>query len=371
MKVLIVTMTCGEGHNAIARSLKDGFAPEDEVKIVNLYEHLGKKDPYGKAYLFSVKHFPKVFTALWNYARKIDPDRRYRGLAMQGILKAADEMERVALEFQPDAVLCTHNQASNVFCWLKIHNRFQGKIYSIFFDYVTCPYWEGSVLCDAIFTPHEITHAEILSRGFRAEQLFAYGFPVNPKYDKVISKSEARAALGIAEDDFVVLTVNGGMGVGNIGGLVKQFSRIKKGGKNLCVLTVCGSNRKAYGKVSRIVKKRKLENVRVFGFVDNLDVMLSAADLFFCRGGGGAVSESLMKGVLFVVREKAVAQEYLNGKLFSSLGICYVMKRLSDTRKILKEAMRLQNDKQLNSEISDYVRRGSVEKIVNHIKSFN
>ncbi len=112
MKVLIVTMTCGEGHNAIARSLKDGFAPEDEVKIVNLYEHLGKKDPYGKAYLFSVKHFPKVFTALWNYARKIDPDRRYRGLAMQGILKAADEMERVALEFQPDAVLCTHKQAT-------------------------------------------------------------------------------------------------------------------------------------------------------------------------------------------------------------------------------------------------------------------
>ena len=271
-------MTCGEGHNAIARSIRDGFSAEDDVRILDIYAHLQKRDWYGKAYLFLVKHFPKSYTYFWNRLRKKNPERRYGRLVMGNTKNAIGEIERVLAEFQPDAVICTHNYASNAFCWLKIHNRFQGKLYSVFFDYVACPYWEGSVLCDGIFTPHEITHTELISRGFRKEQLLPFGFPVNPKFYEPISKRQARESLGIGEDEYVVLSVNGGFGVGKIASLIPHLKKAKTGGKKLRVLVVCGRNKRAYRKALKLVEKRGYEGVDVYGFVNNLPVMNRISD---------------------------------------------------------------------------------------------
>ncbi len=340
-------MTCGEGHNAIARSIRDGFSAEDDVRILDIYAHLQKRDWYGKAYLFLVKHFPKSYTYFWNRLRKKNPERRYGRLVMGNTKNAIGEIERVLAEFQPDAVICTHNYASNAFCWLKIHNRFQGKLYSVFFDYVACPYWEGSVLCDGIFTPHEITHTELISRGFRKEQLLPFGFPVNPKFYEPISKRQARESLGIGEDEYVVLSVNGGFGVGKIASLIPHLKKAKTGGKKLRVLVVCGRNKRAYRKALKLVEKRGYEGVDVYGFVNNLPVMYSAADFVFLRGGGGSVSEALVKGVPFAVRERAVSQEKENGKLFAGYGVSYIMNRISDARTILEKQM---NDSPLQTE---------------------
>ena len=97
MKILIVTMTCGEGHNAIARSIAEGFDARDEVKTVNLYAHLGKRDRLGKGYLLAAKYIPNLYSAIWDRLRKINPARRYRGAAMEGVRLALDEMERVEI----------------------------------------------------------------------------------------------------------------------------------------------------------------------------------------------------------------------------------------------------------------------------------
>lgn len=361
MKILIATMNCGEGHNAIARSIKDGFSAEHEVKIVNIYEHLGKRDRMGKNYFFLLKYLPHIYSFIWNRLRKRNPEKRYRGFAASGIRSAEKEMERAVKEFQPDAVICTHVQASNIFCWLKIHNRLHTKLYAVLTDFVVCPFWEGSVLCDTIFTPHELSHPEMISRGFREEQLLPCGIPVNPKFEKERSRSEARKKLGIPPEAFVVLSMNGGFGIGNIKGFVKNVSRANV--KDLCVLVVCGKNERAYRKVKKLVEKRKLGCVRVFGFVDNIDEMLSASDLFFCRGGSSAVSEALISGIPFAVREDAILQERLNGKLIADPSEYYFMKRLSDARRIVEK-----HEKRVKTTgvfvHSEKIHRHSVEKIV-------
>ena len=368
MRILIATMTCGQGHNSIANSLREGFGNGDEVKIVNIYGHLGKKDSYGKSYLFCVKYIPRAFTFFWDRIRRRNPDKRYRGGdSLRSVKKAADEMERIVNEFKPDAVICTHVYASNVFCWLKINNRFHSKLYTVFFDYVACPYWEESVLCDGVFTPHTLTHEELLSRGFREEQLFPFGFPVNPKFDKEISESDARKMLGIDENAYVVLSVNGGAGVGNVKGFVKQILRARtEGVRPLCVLVVCGKNKKVFGRLKKLLQKRHVDHVKVFSFVDNIDVMLSAADLFFCRGGGGAVSEALVKHVPFVVRERAIAQEKRNAEIFTKLGVCKTMKRASDAKRIIESAYHGEIEFKLDL-LRTLQQTGSVSKIVRFI----
>ena len=79
MRILIATMTCGEGHNAIARSIRDALGDAHEVKIVDAY---GEKRGWNKAYLFFVRRFSGLFNLVWQIGRKCKPQKRYRGLAM-------------------------------------------------------------------------------------------------------------------------------------------------------------------------------------------------------------------------------------------------------------------------------------------------
>ena len=103
MKILIVTMDCGECHNMIAKSLYQSLHLTDEVKVVDLYEK-SKHGDYGKSYLFATKYIPRIFTFSWNLLRKVNPDHRYRGLAMSGVKNAVAGMEEEIRSFQPDVV---------------------------------------------------------------------------------------------------------------------------------------------------------------------------------------------------------------------------------------------------------------------------
>lgn len=360
-------MTCGEGHNAIARSIRDGFGDGHEVKIVDAYEN-NRPGYDNKLYLNTVRYIPRLYDKFWHICRRFRANRRYRGFAMHGIKRGADAMARAVEEYRPDLVICTHNQVSNIFCWLKIHNRVRVPVYTIFFDYINCPLWEGSVLCDAVFTPNPVVHPALLERGFCEEQLICTGFPVHPKFGRAVSKEEARAKMGIASDAFVVLSVNGGAGIGNTKGLVKAVMNADAHGKEVIACIVCGRNEKAKRQIERMKAKRGWDRVRVFGFVENIPELMTASDLYFCRGGGGAVSEAMESGTNFVIREGVTAQERGNKAIFLAKKLCYGMKRVSDARRILEYSIsHPEEEAAMHGRVKEFAVKGGVQNIVAYI----
>lgn len=74
MKVLIFTMSCGEGHNMLAKSLSQAFEKQEaETKIVQTFgydEERVKKE--NKKYLWACKHIPHLYDFVWNKLRKRD-----------------------------------------------------------------------------------------------------------------------------------------------------------------------------------------------------------------------------------------------------------------------------------------------------------
>ena len=70
-KVLILTMTCGEGHNAIAKSIANELTKNNtDCKIVDVFESKPKlKKFYNDSYLFLCKHFPKTYQFFWQKQR--------------------------------------------------------------------------------------------------------------------------------------------------------------------------------------------------------------------------------------------------------------------------------------------------------------
>jgi len=77
-KVLIVTMTTGEGHNALARAFSAQLANENvELKTVQLYYYSERRVAFeNKLYLTGCKFFPKTYDFFWNKLVNRDPEKR-------------------------------------------------------------------------------------------------------------------------------------------------------------------------------------------------------------------------------------------------------------------------------------------------------
>lgn len=337
MKTLLITMTCGEGHNYIAKAIKNAIEQKgEEAKIVQLYGYSEKQvAKQNKLFLSACKYIPHIYEKIWLKLRKRNPNKK--SSVMNGVIKdCKDYILNQINEYNPDAIVCTHNNAGAVVDYLKVNGKISTyiKTYAVAFDYCLCPYWETCTNLDYIVTPHEFMKDTFLSRGYSETQLLPFGLPVDKKYTKKIDKNEARKQLGLDEDLFTIVLYSGGNCISKASTLIKQLIKSKL---PIQIVAICGRNQKEYNKIDKIIKKKGLNNILNIGFCTNIDVVYSAGDVVFTRGGGMGLTEQFNKQIPFVLREKLIINERINKKLFAEMGLAMAMNKLKDANKILEE----------------------------------
>lgn len=368
-KILILTMTCGEGHNAIAKSLKNFLEHENEVKVVDIFEHDKKlQDFNNKGYLFLCKYLGKPYDFVWNKLRKRNPEKRFKGAPYNSIKKSVPYIKDIVLSYNPDIIISTHCYASNIVSILKRDNIYTNKSYGILTDYVDCPNWEASVLNDKIFTPHELTHNYLIARGFREEQFVVSGYPINNLYEQEKNKEDLQKKHGIDKNTFVVLVMNGGYGISNPIKLIKTILKSKITTINHKILCLCGRNKKIKQKVDKYIKKYNLKNVVAFEFINYVDELMSISDVIFCRGGANTISEAIRKHVVPIIREKVVCNEIINKNIFMQNNIALGMNKLSDAKKCLNYCIENPDKlKEMKKNMQKFYKKNATEFIANYI----
>ena len=339
MKILILSMTCGEAHNTIARSISEYLKKYDcETKIVDIYEsNLRLLNFNNKGYLFMCKYLPNLYSIGWNFMRHRNPEKRFKGSGYKSIKSVLDYNLQIINEYAPDAIICTHNTASSIISTLKHQERLKDiPTYTFVTDYVLCPFWEDSIKVDTVFTPNQIMHDELIKKGFSENQIVCTGFPTNLKFYKPIDKHKARKLLKINQHKFTVLIINGGAGLGNTLKLVKNA--LKSNYKdNIQILVICGRNATMKKRIDDYITKNAIYNVFNFGFVNNVNEFMSASDVVFSRAGCGSLSEALNLGLVPIIRERTQANETINKRLFVEKNLAFGMKRIGDAPKILNQ----------------------------------
>ena len=127
-----------------------------------------------------------------------------------------------------------------------------------------------------------------------------------------ISKEAARETLGI-ENKKTILLMMGSMGFGNI---LKNMEIIDDVDADFQVLCVCGNNEKMQREIkSKIWKK----TVLVYGFVDNVDVMMDAADFIITNPPFNTLFRDFFSWVmesgkqfLFIASINSITYKYFN-----------------------------------------------------------
>lgn len=331
-KILILTVTAGNGHNSCAKSMKrklEELEGDVEVKIIDLLKSYSNKTRFwiaDKGYNLAVSKLPVLYNYFYDQCKKKDPAKRYSCSAMKVAQTTVDGLLKDILDFQPDSIFCTHFYAGAALTALKLVYDLPCKTFISNLDYVNSPFWEACVGIDYFNIPNEDFIEECKEEGFKEEQLLTFGLPVDGRTLNAIDKQSAREKLGLENDVFTVMVMFGG---GHWNGGLKIFKNLikilEKRGEKAQVIMVNGKNKAGFDKIQKMKFADNLKVINV-GFTDQVPLYMSASDIMINKFGGTSVTEMINQGMPMLITEKIPAQEKYNLVYMKEKGVAMSFK---------------------------------------------
>lgn len=316
MNVMILTVSSGEGHNAMGKALMTELQSRGyNSKLVDYYK---EADPLRQwfvqdFYFWTLRNFPRIshrsYVTVQQRDFKKQPSRFSVFSMMLKSKKSIQNVIQQLKDFQPDIIYCTHVYTATLMCELRRQGKTNAKVFFMVSDYVVHPYTELTTDIDYLLTPNHDFDNELMSMGFRQDQLLPFGITVNPKFSYHQSKEFAREALGLQPNLPTFMIMNGGVGFGNSLRLVKELSKVEL---PFQLVIVNGRNEKMKKKIDDFIQKHKIENVLNYGFATNVDQIMDASDALIGKIGGVAITEAFNKGLTIIVPTLPPFQEYSN-----------------------------------------------------------
>lgn len=223
------------------------------------------------------------------------------------------ELEEVYQQFQPDAVVCTMSFAAQIATAIYERGVCRAPRMGIVTDYTLHPFWVGTNL-DMLVSPSEQLTESFVAKGIDPRIIKPVGIPISLDFAKHIDRQAACDELGI-ENMPTLLLMGGSMGHGDI---AKAIESMDKSASPFQILAVCGSN---VAMQHRLEKMQTRKPMRVYGFTDNIHVMMSASDMIVTKPGGLTVSEAVAKKLPMVLINPIPGQEDRNMDFLTNHGM--------------------------------------------------
>jgi len=316
MKVLVLSVTAGYGHHAAAYAVSDELESRGViVTTVDMYKYASKAlyDTIDKGYLFSTKYIRKPYGQLYATLEKNRALRR-RILNILVSELIAEKFSGFIDDFAPDVIVCSHIFCAMVMDELKARDRLSAPIVAILTDYTFHPFWDDVPRVEYIVTGSDLLNSRASKKGIAPERILPFGIPVHGKFSRKLPREEARLRFGLDPDRFTLLCMSGSMGYGHI---IKTIKSLDGMNEDFQILCVCGNNEKAFARLSKL---HFAKNIRLFGFTNDVDVMMDAADCIVTKPGGLTTTECLQKRLPMIFTDPIPGQEERNAEFFVNLG---------------------------------------------------
>lgn len=317
MKVLILSITAGEGHNSTAKAIREEMQANGvECEILDTYKYINKMlgDTVEKGYLLSLQKAQHAYAKVYRMCelRKTDtsnisPTRLANSVLARKLLKYIEQ-------YKPDAIIYTHVFVGIILDVLRTRGEFMIPAYGIVTDFAMHPFWEECVHLDYIVTANHLLDIMAIKKGFKQEQIISCGIPIKAKFSSSMDKKQAKQLLGFSPDKPLVLIMSGSMGHGKIEKTVKVLDEAMP---DFQMVVVCGNNKRTYNKISALKTSKSMS---CFGFVNNVSELMDAADCIVSKPGGLSSSEALAKHLPMIIVDPIPGIEDRNTEFFLNAG---------------------------------------------------
>ena len=365
MRVLILTITTGQGHHAAGMSVSDALTARGaQVLTIDVYKEISSLlyNGVNKGYLFSTRYVSKPYRSFYNLFERKGKSSDFSVFNLINLL-ISNKFEEKIHDFNPDFIVCTHVFAAQVVNELKRRGMYLDvPAMGIVTDYTIHPFWEDAPRIEYINLASNLFYHKAKERGIDKTRLLSFGIPIKDKFTRKIPKNKACDILQIPKDKPVILLMGGSMGYGNMCTLVEHIESLDE---EFTLLVVCGKNSKQR---RRILDMHPNHNRYVYGYVDNVDVMMDAADCIVTKPGGLTITEAMAKKLPMILVNPIPGQEERNvdflvnngvalsvNKMFTIGDALYFLFNASDRLKSIRERFDAISNPNATNDIADFI----------------
>jgi processive 1,2-diacylglycerol beta-glucosyltransferase len=328
MKILVIHATAGAGHKRAAEAIFYGLKARGghDVHLLDALDYTNPffKNMYSGVYVFLVTRLPMVwgfFFALldipWMQPLVHWFRRLYNGFN-------ARALEEFLIKEQFDDVIATQFLSVEVCAYLKRVGKIKSRVICVVTDFDVHRIWVNEGV-DVYTAACEYTKNKLIVLGVKPQTIFTTGIPTDAKFALEPDTIALKKKLGI-QDGMTILIATGSFGMGPVEKLVVLL-------KSYQLLIVCGHNKDLYERLKPLASG----NTHILGLVDNMDELMSVADVMVTKPGGLSISEALVKKLPMIFFSAIPGQETNNIKVLSSYEVSRGQSSLSQIAQTIDE----------------------------------
>ena len=315
-RILVLSASVGAGHLRAAEAVELALrqtVPDAQVKNVDVLTLTNApfRKVYGEAYLDLVNKAPHVlgyFYDLLDRPRRPKSTRDKLRLLVQrlNLSKLCDLLE--CGEPKWDVVVNTHFLPAELIAMLRRQRKVRTPQMLVTTDFETHRLWVHKPV-DHFTTATDEGAAYLRHWGVEpAVPISVTGIPIHPAFSRPKDKRDCIKAHGLAVGVPIVLQLAGGFGVGPIQAIYEQILSIDR---PMQVVVVAGKNAKVKAQLERVEVPAR-HRAKIYGFTDQMDELMAAADVVVSKPGGLTTSEVLARGAAMAIVNPIPGQESRN-----------------------------------------------------------
>ena len=310
MKTLILYASVGGGHRSAALALAEAFRELDpsgavETRDVLEFTPAFFRRLYAETYAWLVNNTPEVWGYLYEHGGRRTVERKTARL-----VRAFDRINYRRFlsfieRFGPDAVVATHFLPSEIIFPLAEKGEFSLPYYLVLTDHDAHALWvRRGPRC--FFVGSEEVRVLLEAAGIEPERIRVTGIPVSRRFRHGLQRQAACRALGIPEEGKVALLVGGASGIEEILPFAQALAPLD----DTWTLAVAGRNEELARRFDELAVGAPC--FRPYRFVQNIEVLMSAALVVVTKSGGLTTSECLALGRPMIIARPTPGQEDRN-----------------------------------------------------------
>lgn len=336
-RILFLTTSIGSGHNRAAEAIQAQL----ETISPNLLET--QTDTYfdyflpiaekvaAKVYVKTIQLMRKALKYVYSVQKKNFSKKPARNFLSIPLIK---KYEKAITDFNPDAIVCTQALSSKFTSILKESGKISAPLIAVVTDFDVHPYWFNKHI-DKFIVPTDEIKKEFMAQGIAEDKIYAFGIPIHPVFSQEQNKSALRKKLHLEEDLPIILIMGGGWGLGPI---VKVVMHLNNSRMKLQLIVVSGKNKMLKKKLEKSLPKLKI-SLKIYGYVCNIDELMSVSDIAVTKSGGLISSEVLAKGLPAILINVIPGQEEANGEYLISKGAACKIEKISQLQNVIQELL--------------------------------
>jgi UDP-N-acetylglucosamine:LPS N-acetylglucosamine transferase len=342
-KILIISSDTGGGHRSAAAAIVAGvqkFLDSESyaIRVVRAVEeshHLSAK--LVRLYnwiLRNRQHWMKYYYWFINYIRPEKSTFFYK--------RCVGYVAGIFERWCPHVVVSVHPLTQHIFGRVLKELNLADRVPLI--SVVTDPcygFWKGWA-CDAVslyLVASEDARRQLIDYGVAPERIKISGLPVHPKfaYPGEEAAQAARRALGLDPEKFTVFVNAGWIGGGNI---PQIFRELVHGELDVQAIFLAGKNEDLRVAAESIALDAPFP-IKVIGYSDEVEKLMSAANVMISKHGGLTTFEALACRVPIIADmiTEPMPQEAGTANMIAQRGAGVMLTRLSDVVPVVRRMM--------------------------------